>query len=476
MEETIKKAQNGDKDALNKVMKEIEQSLYKFAILKLKNKEDAQDVVQDTMILIYKNLKQLKNPTHFKTWATRILINECNKYYRTKSKRSEQTENIDNIIDFEMQINEVTQKIDTIKVLESLETKERNIMILHINGYRNNEIAEILKMKENTVKTKIRRCKEKIKQNYVVDKKDRNVIPVNKSLHTIISAILVILLTTGIVYASVKIVKFIQEEKENPEPIKWAKCGIEMNADNITIVEYMNKYDSNTYFLSIKDEQKLNEMKDILEIDFEETINNDTFEKYEYDVLILALLNEETLSVQSVLPYKNKLTIVLTKKSAGEKKKAFCVFVPKLYNNENIEIVYEEEKTEIEPPKDAVHFKFSEFYVEKIEKFDELKLKYDNEKEVYYTEFLDPNSYYDLIAELGIVTENNLSKDLSGKEVVLIFKKTNNKLDFRKLSKNDGILQINLIETEEEYGVGITGVLMIFDEGIFDEYKAVLTK
>jgi len=249
-----------------------------------------------------------------------------------------------------------------------------------------------------------------------------------------------------------------------------------MNADNITIVEYMNKYDSNTYFLSIKDEQKLNEMKDILEIDFEETINNDTFEKYEYDVLILALLNEETLSVQSVLPYKNKLTIVLTKKSAGEKKKAFCVFVPKLYNNENIEIVYEEEKTEIEPPKDAVHFKFSEFYVEKIEKFDELKLKYDNEKEVYYTEFLDPNSYYDLIAELGIVTENNLSKDLSGKEVVLIFKKTNNKLDFRKLSKNDGILQINLIETEEEYGVGITGVLMIFDEGIFDEYKAVLTK
>ena len=472
MEETILKAQNGDKEALNKVIKEIEPPLYKLALLKLKNIDDAQDVVQNTLIQIYKNLKQLRKPIYFKTWTTRILINECNKHYRIKSKRIEKLDNISDELEFELKIDEVNQKIDAIKVLESLDIKEKDIMILHINGYKNSEIAEILKMKENTVKTKIRRCKDKIKKNYVFDKKEKTIIP--KTLNAILSIILVILLTTGLVYASVVIVKTIQEEEEKPEPIKWANCEVEINAQNTTIMQYMNKYDNNTYYLNIKDLQKLNEMKDKLDITFGEIINNDTFEKYKYDVLILSLLNEETLVVQNVLPYKNKLTIVLTKKSEGEKRKEFCVFVPKLYNNENIEILYEEEKSKSEPPEGAIHFKHSEFYVENTEKFDKLNLKYDNEQDIYYTDFLDFNSYNVLSKDLGIVTKNDLNKDLSNKEIILIFKKTDNKLRFSNFGTREGIIHIYVKELEEKYGNGITGALVIVDKGVLDNCKVKL--
>jgi len=210
MEEIIKSAQNGDKEAINKVIEEIESPLYKIAILRLKNEEDAKDIVQNTMLLIYKNLKTLREPKYFKTWATKILINECNKYYKTDLKEKGQAENNINILNHETEINEVTQKIDNIKLLDSLGATDKNIMILHINGYKNSEIAEIMEMNKNTVKTKIRRSKEKIKQNYEYDKKEQNIMPKTKAMRTLISIILVLLVTTGFVYGMAIIVKNIK--------------------------------------------------------------------------------------------------------------------------------------------------------------------------------------------------------------------------------------------------------------------------
>lgn len=469
MEEIIKKAQNGDKEALNKVIEEIESPLYKIAILRLKNEEDANDVVQNTMLLIYKNLKKLKEPKYFKTWTIRILINECNKYYKTESKEKGQSANNLNMLNYENEIIEITQQIDTIKLLEKFGTKDKNIMILHINGYKNSEIAEVMKMKENTVKTRIRRCKEKIKQNYEYDKKEQNIRPKNKALRTVISIILVLLLTTGFVYGTIVIVKTIQEEHlKQPQAIKCERLNVEINADNTTIMEYMKRYDNNAYYITIQDVQTLEEMQKKLDITFEEKIRKETFN--EWDVILIAFLNEEALGIRSISTYQDKLTITFEPTFTGNKNKAFCLVVHRPGYKENIEIIYEGKIAAIEPPEGAVHFRYSSFYIENIEKFEELDLKYDREQDIYYTELLNQNSYNKIKEELGIITTNKANVDLTSKEIALVFKKTNYKLVFDRFNVREEMPHIRIRKTEEQYGFGITGVLVGIDEGRFDEY------
>lgn len=170
MEETIKKAKSGDYESIEKIIREIHQNLYKLALFRLKNEMDAQDAVQNTNILIYKNIQNLKEEKYFKVWATKILINECNKIYREKYKRQELVNKL-TLNNFSNRSNEEfhisNSNIDFQNILETLEYKEKIIITLFYgSNYNCNEIAKIIHMNKNTVKSKLSRAREKIKKIY----------------------------------------------------------------------------------------------------------------------------------------------------------------------------------------------------------------------------------------------------------------------------------------------------------------------
>ena len=60
MEELIKQAQKGDKEAFTQLIYEIRQDLYKIARCRLSCEDDIEDAVQETMIETFKNIKKLK--------------------------------------------------------------------------------------------------------------------------------------------------------------------------------------------------------------------------------------------------------------------------------------------------------------------------------------------------------------------------------------------------------------------------------
>ena len=62
---------------------EAEQSLYHIARSILKNDEDSADAMQNAILHAYEKLHTLRNERYFKTWLTRILINECNHIIRS---------------------------------------------------------------------------------------------------------------------------------------------------------------------------------------------------------------------------------------------------------------------------------------------------------------------------------------------------------------------------------------------------------
>ena len=137
------------------------QTLYKTAMAILKNEADAVDAVQDTVLRCYENLRSLRDPRYFKTWLTRILINQCNRILRGRKNLVPLHEHPE----LEYQ-NPDTSIQEFLELLNLLKEPYRIVLYLfYVEEFTIREIAAILDMKENTVKTRLsrgRRCFKKL--------------------------------------------------------------------------------------------------------------------------------------------------------------------------------------------------------------------------------------------------------------------------------------------------------------------------
>lgn len=159
MEELVEKAKKED-EAFDKLILLIEKELYFIAKTRLKNEDDIADAIQDTILACYKNLKKLRNNAFFKTWAIKILINKCNDIYKKrKNNISFEDNEVENYIKIEDEIN-----IGFEMLIKDLDHEEQLILKLYYySKYTTKEISKILKKNENTIKSKIIRARNKIR-------------------------------------------------------------------------------------------------------------------------------------------------------------------------------------------------------------------------------------------------------------------------------------------------------------------------
>lgn len=170
MEDLIICAKDGDKKAFTDLILLIQHDLYRIAKTRLNDDHDINDAIQETMINAYKHLKNLKDNATFKSWIIKILINECNKIYKKKSKNQKLFEKItieENINTKVSSIENINSKMDFELMISQLNYEEKLIVTLFYNNkYSCNEISNILNMNVNTVKSKLSRAKEKVKKYY----------------------------------------------------------------------------------------------------------------------------------------------------------------------------------------------------------------------------------------------------------------------------------------------------------------------
>lgn len=172
LDELIEKAIKKDEQAFTILIHQIETELYKIAKIRLSDENDIYEAIQETIILIYKHLHKLKNKQYFKTWAIRILINECNKIYKKREKRIKKQVELNQNIQYNSDdFSKVNDEIDFKLSFKCLNYNENMILMLFYgSGYTSKEISEILKESEGTIKSRISRAKEKIKK-YVKENK-----------------------------------------------------------------------------------------------------------------------------------------------------------------------------------------------------------------------------------------------------------------------------------------------------------------
>ena len=166
LEELVKKAKKKDEIAFTILTHKIENEMYSLAKMRLYDDEDIYEAMQNSIILIYKNIKKLKDEKLFRTWSMRILINETLKILKKKKIYSERYTIFDEKISiYDYKFEEIESKNNLKCLLKCLNESEKIAITLYYGRkYTTKDIAEILCESEGTVKSRISRAKEKLKK------------------------------------------------------------------------------------------------------------------------------------------------------------------------------------------------------------------------------------------------------------------------------------------------------------------------
>lgn len=163
----VRQAQKGDKEAFEKLFLMEKEYLYKCAFLYTKNREDAFDLVQNCIVKCMVSIKDLREPSYFRTWMTKIMIN-C---FHTESMKQRR---------YVLQEEEVwhggstalftEEKMDLYHAIDHLKFPYKEIVVQHyFAGNKLTEIAEMLGMPIGTVKAYHSKAKVKLREMMEVE-------------------------------------------------------------------------------------------------------------------------------------------------------------------------------------------------------------------------------------------------------------------------------------------------------------------
>ena len=154
----------GDKKSFQELYHEHISSALRTAKAITKNEEIAKDAVQEAFIRVYKNLADFDESKNFLPWFYRILTNECNRLMKKEAKIFSLNTPLE---DKEYMIADTPGEnySELYEAIQSLKDIYRIPIILkYLQGFSEKEIAEILELKHNTVKTRLLNGRKALKR------------------------------------------------------------------------------------------------------------------------------------------------------------------------------------------------------------------------------------------------------------------------------------------------------------------------
>ncbi len=83
-EEAVRRFVRGEEEAFNQIVRRWERKIYNIAWRMVGNREDAQDIVQETFLSVFRSIKGLRDPGSFSTWLFQITLNHCRARRRSR--------------------------------------------------------------------------------------------------------------------------------------------------------------------------------------------------------------------------------------------------------------------------------------------------------------------------------------------------------------------------------------------------------
>ena len=155
------------------IVKDHSSRVYNLALMKCNQVELAEDICQETCIRVYKGLQNFRDESQLGTWIYRIALNVCHTMIKKESQLSANMMPLDDRPDLEpiqehgdaeeiflrdVQKDQIRQAISDLPPLQS-----DAITLYYLKEFQYTEVADVMDIPLNTVKSHIRRAKAKLK-------------------------------------------------------------------------------------------------------------------------------------------------------------------------------------------------------------------------------------------------------------------------------------------------------------------------
>jgi RNA polymerase sigma-70 factor (ECF subfamily) len=168
----VENLKKGDVLSFDNIFKKYNKKVYYFALSYLKNREEAQDVVQEVFMNLWRYRDQINEYYVFSKYLFKITFNTTCKRFRKQASDRKQLEEVvrntileDNSTDLDIEYNNL---LDTANALiEKMPSSQKNIFLLSINEKLSNEqIAQQLNISKKTVENYLSKVKTSLKKSF----------------------------------------------------------------------------------------------------------------------------------------------------------------------------------------------------------------------------------------------------------------------------------------------------------------------
>lgn len=157
----IEKIKAGDREAFRELVLLYQKKVFVLAFSFFRNREDALDTVQETFLRLHEKIAMYEKGKNFQGWLMQIAKNLCVDYYRRnhgKRKEMESDQSLDNLQLVAPTGRDAERSLDLKRLFDRctgrLAEKQRLVFVMkHYNEFQYNEIAQILQIREGTVKS-----------------------------------------------------------------------------------------------------------------------------------------------------------------------------------------------------------------------------------------------------------------------------------------------------------------------------------
>ena len=172
----VRRIQNGDEMAFREIVDRYQAKVFSIIYGILRNQNDAEDIAQQVFAKIYFSIRNFDFRSSLLTWIYKITVNECYDYLRKKRVRklvyesdfsaeeALRMERTETPVDSARPIDTTLAQRDLLsKLMSKVSEEDRQLLMLkEVEGHSVEELAEMFRMNENTIKVKLFRARQKL--------------------------------------------------------------------------------------------------------------------------------------------------------------------------------------------------------------------------------------------------------------------------------------------------------------------------
>ena len=179
LEALLERARDGESQALEMLLLKVQPQLYRYCLKMCKHSQDAEDVLQDSLISLAKSYKDFRGNSSLSTWLFSVVRNSCLKKHRKSKFAPKQEESLESLSPTEQgqlisKIPDPFQQaeaqelwIHVQEAIQRLEPSYREVLVLRdIEGLRAREVAEVMGLSLPAIKSRLHRARAELRAQF----------------------------------------------------------------------------------------------------------------------------------------------------------------------------------------------------------------------------------------------------------------------------------------------------------------------